>query len=437
MRDEGESGAVRVVITTVGCKLNQADSDWIRFCLEQSGHEVVDGAPADARIINTCTVTSRADHDSRRLARRARRESPGALVVVVGCLAETDAEALAAMPEVDWVVAKEDVPRLGHALAEGRRPAPSEQPLPGRLSPRPTIPSRARPRLIVQDGCDRRCAYCKVPLARGPQRSLPRQQAIEQARALAQRGANEIVVVGCNLGAYGEDLRPRTTLADLLSALLDEPLPRLRLTSIEPDTLRSELVRIVASAGERICPHLHIPLQSGSPEVLRAMRRPTDLEPVTEVVAEARQARGLVGIGLDLLVGYPTEGEEEFVQTVALVERLRPSRLHVFSYSPRAGTAAHALGDPVPGLEKRRRVRELLTLGEPMTAAFLSAHVGERVEVVVDRVDADGHVEGVTGTYARARVCGADGARPGGLVGASVVEVEGSVLVGKSTRVGT
>jgi len=427
---------VQVAITTVGCKLNQADSDWIRFCLERSGHSVVDGPTADAHIINTCTVTSRADHDSRRLARRARRESPAALVVVVGCLAETDAEALAAMPEVDWVVAKEDLPLLCHALSEGQAPVPSGGAAPGPLAPRPTIPSRARPQLIVQDGCDRRCAYCKVPLARGPQRSLPVAQVVEQARALAERGANEIVVVACNLGAYGEDLRPRRSLADLLSRLLDEPLPRLRLTSVEPDTLTPDLVRIVASAGERICPHVHIPVQSGSPDVLRAMGRAPDLERVEEAVADLRQARGLVGVGLDLLVGYPTGDEHEFEATAALVERLRPSRLHVFSFSPRQGTPAYALGDPVGGLEKKRRVRKLLELGEPMTAEFLCAHVGERVDVVIDRVDADGSVQGVTATYARARVR-STGACSGALVTARAASVEGGVLMCNSEGDGT
>lgn len=398
--DVAPLAGLRVALTTIGCKLNQADSDHLRRLLQKEGHVAVEDAHGcDVHVINTCTVTSRADRDCRKAIRRARRAAPGALVVVVGCLAETAEAALRAMPDVDWVVHRGAWDALAGALRLGVEPRGVDEST--RFMPREVGSARARAQLVVQDGCDRHCAYCKVPLARGSQRSLVACQVIRECQALAARGYREVVLVGCNLGAWGEDTG-EGTLAGLLGQLLDHDLPRLRLSSIEPDSVTDELVGVLRKGAERICPALHIAQQSGSPEVLEGMGRTPDVAGLEAHIERLRQAVPHYGIGYDLLAGFPGEGPEEFEETVAFVERTRPSNLHVFPYSPREGTAAWALGDPIPAAEKRRRVRYLIELGQRLRAEALRSHLGVPAEVVVDRVQ-PGSFSGLTGTYLRAR----------------------------------
>ncbi len=422
-------GAQRVALLTVGCKLNQADSESLRAALERAGHTVLtDEAAADVCIVNSCTVTAEADRDSRRLLRRLRRAHPSALVVAVGCYAETDAATLEGLEEVDWALARVELADLPQALLEGRRPSATPTP-PGLLPARPAHTAHARARLVLQDGCDRFCAYCKVPLARGRERSLPRDDALSALRALEGGGFAEVVLVGCNLGGWGRTLPGAPTLAALLREALTLDLPRLRLGSIEPDWLTDELCEVVASSGGRICPHLHIPLQSGSPAVLGAMGRGEAIEPLLERIADLRGRVGLLAVGLDLLVGFPTESEADFAATVEVVRRLEPSRLHVFPYSPRPGTAAVALGDPIARPEKKRRVHTLLDLGAELEARFLAAHVGRQVAFVVEGDQREGLIHGTTETYLRAETPWAGpGAPP--LVRGVVTDVrEGTLLV--------
>ncbi len=402
---------LRIAYTTIGCKLNQADTDGLRHALERWGHPTCDDPQAcDAHIINTCTVTARADRDCRKAIRRAKRYAPSALIVVVGCLAETDEPALRAMPEVDWVVRRGRLDGLAAALESGEEPRGDGGV--GPLAPRPLPSGRARAQLVIQDGCDRFCSYCKVPLARGRQRSLPLADVVAGCRALAEEGYREIVLVGCNLGAWGED-SGEGTLGGLVGRLLAEDLPRLRLSSIEPDSLTDELTAALLAAGERVCPALHIAQQSGSPAVLHAMGRSPDVEGLERRLATLRAAMPLYGVGYDLLVGFPDEGPEAFEETVVLVEATRPSNLHVFPYSPREGAAAWERGDPIPAAEKKRRVARLIALGDRLRAEILEGHVGRRVEVVVDRLEAGGF-SGLTGEYLRAR--GEGEARLGELV---------------------
>jgi threonylcarbamoyladenosine tRNA methylthiotransferase MtaB len=389
---------VNVAFTTIGCKLNQADTDALRHTFEQQGHRItLDPTAADAHIVNTCTVTGRADRDCRKAIRRARRAAPDALIVVVGCLAQTDEDRLRAMPEVDWVVHRGAFEALPAALQRGTTPPAVAGPL-GSLERR-SVGDRARAQLVIQDGCERMCTYCKVPLARGPQRSLPADDVERACAELAAEGYPEIVLVGCNLGAWGEG-SGEGSLAGLLTRLLRADLPRLRLSSVEPDTLTDELAEVIAGSHGRICPHLHIAQQSGSPIVLEAMGRGTDVASLERRIARLRDADPLFGIGFDLLVGFPAEDEPAFVETVRLVERTRPANLHVFPFSPREGTPAMALGDPVSPPEKKRRVRTVIDLGEALRGEWQGAHLGRCLRVVVDRSDG-GRVSGIAETYAR------------------------------------
>lgn len=423
------AGPRRVTILTVGCKLNQADTEALRAALESAGHDVsIDQAAAEVCIVNTCTVTAEADRDSRRLLRRLRRENPSALVIAVGCYAETDARALEALAEVDWALGRAELTDLPFALLMGRRPG-ADPPHAGVLAPRPAHTEHARARLVIQDGCDRFCTYCKVPLARGRERSLPAEDVLRSLRELAERAYAEIVLVGCNVGAWGRTLPGRPGLASLLRDAAKLGLPRLRLGSIEPEYLTDDLVEVVASSRGRICPHLHVPLQSGSPAVLRAMGRSDELDELSRRVEALRSRVGLLALGLDVLVGFPTEGEEDFEATLECVRRLRPSRLHVFPYSPRPGTEAVALGDPVPRAEKKRRVHALLEIGKALEREFLEEHVGREAGVAIERRDGRGTARGTTETYVQAEVAGAPELA---LVAARVTGVREGVLVAEA-----
>lgn len=415
---------MRVAILTVGCKLNRSDSDALRAALSEAGHVLVeDPADAEAAIVNTCTVTSEADRDDRQLLRRARRANPGALVVAVGCYAETDAALLESMPEVDWALRRDEVADLPEALREGRRPRSRE--LPATLAPRRAESIRARPQLAIQDGCDCRCRYCKVSLARGPERSLPRADALRGLRELAEAGAGEVVVVGCNLGAWGRGLAGAESLSDLLREALTLPLPRIRLGSIEPRWLTEELCDLIADSGGRICPHLHVPVQSGSARILAEMGRPDDIEPLVERVARLRRRLGLLALGVDLLVGYPGETDDDFARTLELVERLAPTRIHAFPFSPRPGTVAAELPDSVPRAVKRERVGALVAESTERGARFLLAHLGEPVAMLVERRDGEWAL-GTTATYVAARA--ACSAEPGAVVEGLAVATEGHRL---------
>ncbi len=295
----------RLSVVTVGCKANFADSAAILTHAARAGFEVVEGgAPADVLVINSCTVTRRADRDCRALARRLRREHPGAVLVMTGCFAETTPEARASVPEVDhWLGIREpsDLPRLLRSLA-GDAPPPDEE-LSDFAADR--LLGHSRVFLKVQDGCDAACAYCVVPKARGAGRSLPRREVVERAVRAERDGAREIVLTGIHAGRYGADRGDQDGLAGLVEALLRATSGcRFRLGSVEPQEITSALVSLLSTQG-RLCPHLHVPLQSGSDRVLLRMRRPYTARQYRErLVLLAAEVPG-IRLGADVIAGFP------------------------------------------------------------------------------------------------------------------------------------
>jgi threonylcarbamoyladenosine tRNA methylthiotransferase MtaB len=415
--------------------VSRADADALVAGVGGDVALAAEGERADCVVVNTCSVTADAERAARRAIRRAGREHPGARIVVSGCWAELAPRDAASLPGVAAVVGA----RSQAALPAAVRRACGACADPG--GPPAAAPARhTRPFVKVQDGCDRRCAYCVVPAARGPSRSVPLEQAAAHVRALAARHA-EVVLTGVHLGHYGRDLRPRRSLADLLRAVLaGGDVRRLRLSSVDAAELPRELLRAPEAAA--LCPHLHLPLQSGAPRVLAAMRRaerPEDFRAAVEDVAAAWPGACL---GTDLIAGFPGETDADHRATVALVEALPLAYLHVFPFSPRPGTAAAVLPARVPGAVVRERAQELLAISDRRWRAFLAGLDRREVEAVVERVEG-GVARGIArewaqvrwpasgearGEVARVRVTGHDGAACAGVRAAARAGAGGAGL---------
>ena len=411
-----------VAIATLGCRLNQVDSATLAARLEARGFHVADdpGARADIVVVNTCTVTARADASDRQAIRRAVRQHPGVPVVVTGCLAQTDPWRVAAIPHVALVVGNADKARLPDLVEQLIGPAPRRTDesrvavsdiMTVRTVDPPATPARRRARgfLKVQDGCQHRCAFCIVPAARGVSRSLEPDVVLDHARRLVDLGYREIVLTGVDLGHYGADLRPRTDLASLVRALIEiRGLRWVRLSSVLPAYVTPALLEIIAGS-PRVAPHLHIPLQSGSDHVLRAMRRPYTARMYRALVERLQAAIPGLGLGTDVIVGYPGETDADFDDTIGLVRALPFSYLHVFPYSGRAGTEAASLPGRVASATTAARSRVLRAVGEDKRAAFARTMVGGEYEaIVLESRGADGALVALTGNYLEVSVDGAD-----------------------------
>lgn len=404
----------RVSIHTLGCKVNQYDGAMLSQALEQEGFRLV--APqdeADAVVVNTCTVTSATDRQNRQLIRRLRRANPRALMVITGCQAEVFPEALEGMPEVDLVLGnrqKGDIPR---AILEALHP---EDILGRRTFVNSPLwqggvrcpPGHTRAFLKVQEGCDAQCTYCIVPRARGPSRSRPPDSVMEELKCMEEAGVKEVVITGVHLGKYGKDLNPPWSLAKLLWEILERcALPRIRLSSIEPLELGEDLLHCMVTH-PRICPHLHVPLQSGDDEVLRWMNRPYR---TAEYLEKAELARSMVPDltwGCDVMVGFPGETPAQFQRTVEFLGRLPLTYLHVFPFSPRPGTVAWTLPHRVPPQEVKARAQALREISRRRRAEAMASYVGRGLTVLAERPwkGSWGWIEGLSPNYLRVRFRG-------------------------------
>jgi threonylcarbamoyladenosine tRNA methylthiotransferase MtaB len=411
---------VTVAFATLGCKLNQYDTTEVQALLEAGGFRTVPfESPAEVYVINTCTVTARADYSDRQAIRRAVARNPAAVVVVTGCYAQTNPEAVAAIPGVDLVLGTQDKYALPQLLDQARKRV---RPLIRvsdvfRQTALPAIPVRrftpgyTRAFVKVQDGCQHRCSFCIVPFARGGSRSQALEVVVEQVEALVGAGYAEVVLTGVDLGHYGWDLRPRTTLAALVRRLLDvRGLRRLRLSSVLPAYFTDELIELLVG-DRRICRHLHVPLQSGSDRVLRAMRRPYTAGMYRSLVERLAGAIPDLGLGADVITGFPGETDADFEATEALVEALPFTYLHVFSYSDRRGTeAARRPALRVPPETIRRRTARLRRLGGAKQSGFRQAQLGRELPVLVleQRERETGRLIGLTDNYLELAFTGPD-----------------------------
>jgi threonylcarbamoyladenosine tRNA methylthiotransferase MtaB len=383
------SEATKIALDTVGCKLNQAESQIIARQLANAGYRLVapdDGA--DVYVLNTCTVTHVADGKCRRLLKYARRRNPAALVVAIGCYAERDRQELSSIKGVDLVLDNRQkmdlLPRL-EELGWFR---------PGASSSR--VGSRTRALVKIQDGCNSFCSYCIVPLVRGREKSVPIDRVIDEVKDRVAEGYKEVVLTGTEIGAYNGN---GVGLGELLQRLLEETgVARLRLSSLQPQEITPELIKLWQD--ERLCRHFHLSLQSGSDSVLKRMERRYNTVEYQRAVDLIRGVVPGVAITTDVIVGFPGETDEEFKESYSFCKQVNFARIHVFSYSPRPGTKAALMPQQVDDKARRERSRKMLALGRACLRNFRRKFLGETLMVLWEK-ESGGVWSGLTDNYIR------------------------------------
>lgn len=395
----------RVAITTLGCKINQFEAATMSEALGREGFRVVSFEDeADIYVINTCTVTARTDAESRRLIRRAGRRNPRARVVVTGCYAQVAFESLREMPGVDLVlgnVEKKGITGLLKEIGTGPKVLVSDISLEQRTTGTAleSFAEHTRAFLQVQNGCDAFCSYCIVPYARGRSRSVPLDEVLAGIGKFAEKGFKEVVLTGIHLGGYGLDLGRGETLLGLLTTIENQRLvPRLRVGSVEPTEISDAFIRYLAGA-ETVCPHLHIPLQSGNDRVLERMNRKYSTARFGEVVEKLVAALPDISLGCDIIAGFPGETEEEFQESLRFVETLPIAYLHVFPFSPREGTPAALMPGQVNGSVTRARAEALRRLSDRKKRAYYGRFLGRDLRVLVQERAPDGSLKGLSRNY--------------------------------------
>jgi threonylcarbamoyladenosine tRNA methylthiotransferase MtaB len=376
-------------ITNFGCRASQSEGASIhQELLESQATEAASAYEAEVVIVNSCTVTAEADRDVRQTIRRIASRNPDAQIIVTGCYAQRAPEELAALPQVRYVVGNSHKPMVAELALQSRSGAAeiicSSIFLERELKPASHLGSGGRRRAIikVQDGCNANCSFCIIPSVRGRSRSIDPEAAIQEVRDMVARGYKEVIFSGIHLGTYGRDLHTKITFYELVCRALEIPgLERLRLSSIEPLEVAPELIDLVAKH-PRMARHFHIPLQSGSSRVLRAMYRPYSPEYYADLLSLVRTRISDAGIGADVMVGFPGETDEEFMETYDLIEKSPLTYLHVFPYSSRPGTVAANLPNPIPEHVSRFRARMLRDLIARKNESFRRGMVGREIEVL-------------------------------------------------------
>ncbi|MDH3891252.1 MAG: tRNA (N(6)-L-threonylcarbamoyladenosine(37)-C(2))-methylthiotransferase MtaB [candidate division Zixibacteria bacterium] len=397
-----------IAFQTVGCRLNQYETEKMAAGLAPFGFErVAHGQPADLYIINTCTVTHRADKDSRYLVRRAKRENPDCRVVLVGCYVETDPAGIAALNGVDVVVGNREKDQLPQILPEklpGLFDNGGEAAKAGVLT---EFHQRNRAWIKISDGCNQVCTFCLVTIVRGELTCRPAEEIVAEINELVAGGYNEVVLTGVNIGYYNDNKvdPPIRNLSELCARILQNTeLYRMRLSSIEPQTVTDDLVRLCSEQSKRICRHFHLPLQSGSSRLLKLMRRPYDRERFLEKAAQIRQAIPNVIIGADVIVGFPSETEEDFADSCSITESGLVDYLHVFSYSDRPGTPAAAMTPKVKPQAIKERSEILTQMSDGMLRKAYQRQVGQRLEAISEHRGSPGECFGISDNYVKVKL---------------------------------
>lgn len=396
----------KIAVYTLGCKVNQYESEAMIENFKATGFEVVDYEDkADYYVINTCTVTSISDRKSRQFMRRAKKRNPEAVIAVVGCYSQVAPEQVEAIDEVNVVLGtneKKDIVKYLESATSSSKIVQVEAIMNVKkydeLSIEDTV-DKTRVFMKIQDGCNQYCSYCIIPYARGPIRSREPENILKEAKRLADKGFKELVLTGIHLSSYGLDLKT-TSLIEMIEALDQiEGIERIRLGSLEPKVITVDFVSRLKKL-KHFCNHFHLSLQSGSDTVLNRMNRKYDTEMYYSSVLLLRDALENVSFTTDIIVGFPDETEEEFLETLAFVQKVEFSKVHIFKYSPREGTKAAVMKNQIHGEIKTDRSHRLQAICSIVESKILESYVGKVVPVLFEDV-VDGYYEGITESYLR------------------------------------
>ena len=405
-----------IAFYTLGCKVNQSDSASMEALFVREGFKVVPfTAGADVVVVNTCVVTNTGQHKSRQIINRAVRKNPDALVVVTGCYPQTAPQEVAAIPGVDLLIGNQDRPRIVELVQAALTQATVDtssyvhkleanthfEELSGGNEE-----DKTRAYLKIQEGCNQFCTYCIIPYARGPLRSRSLANITAEVQRLVDKGYQEVILIGIHLGCYGRDLAAGTTLFDAVTAALKvQGLARLRLGSLESVEVEDRLLQLFVT-DKRLCPHLHLPLQSGCDKILQAMHRPYTTAKFLHLLQHIRSLVPDIALTTDVIVGFPGETETDFAATGAFVQQCGFAKMHIFPYSERRGTPAAVLPDQVPEQVKAQRAHRLAAVDERMHRAYRETLLGRTVRVLVEQETAPGLVEGLSDNYVRVSLPG-------------------------------
>lgn len=401
-----------VSFLTLGCKVNQYDSDAMRTIFLQQGYRAVkEEEEADVYVINTCSVTSIGDRKSRQMVRKIRRKHPQAVIAVAGCYAQIAPEIFEAMGDIDVIVGAQNRSKIVEYVEQAQKKEKTINAVKDIMSVTEFEnlyvdaegETKTRAFIKVQEGCDNYCTFCIIPFARGKLKSRKQKDAVEEIRRLVARGYREIVLTGIHLGNYGRDLHDGTSLATLVEELLRIPnLLRIRMGSIESVELSDDLINLIKDE-PRVCRHLHLPIQSGSDAVLRRMNRHYRLPEYKKLISELREKIPGLALTTDLIVGFPGETEENFMETLETLRELRFSAIHVFPYSQRTGTPAAVFPNQVPGDIKKDRVHRVQELEKEISKEYRKTFLQKTVHVLIEE-EKNGYFEGLSDEYIRVSI---------------------------------
>jgi len=425
-----------VAFATLGCKVNQYDTQVMREAMRRAGYSVIEPEEsADIYVVNTCTVTSMSDRKSRNLIRRFASLNPNATIVVTGCYAERQPDKLKNLQNVAMVLSNKEKPFIDRFLSEflNGSEASCSFDIDDNYPYITGFDGQTRAFVKIENGCDSFCTYCIVPYVRGSKiQSRPIASIINEAQALAQNGFREIVLTGIHLGAYGKENHEIGKLHDVIKAVHEvDGIKRIRLSSIEPMDVTDELISQIAIL-PKCAHHFHISLQSGSDRILRLMRRGYSAIEFEEIIDKIRTTMPDVGISTDIMVGFPGESELDFMETYKLIEKVKFCRLHVFRYSPREGTPAEKFPNRIPDRVSDRRSHEIIALGNRITKDFLSRMINQDADVLIEDIKEgkDNLLAGFTSNYSRVLVTNAIEAHIGQIIKVNISGLENEHLVG-------
>lgn len=433
----------KVAIVTLGCRVNQYESDALAHAFERLGYDIArNRKEADIIVVNTCCVTKTSESKSRRVIRHLHTENANARIVVTGCYSQKAGHELLNIPGVSLVTGngeKETLPQRVKNLDFRQIPCLDV----GNILTRHTFPNasvkiketnRVREYLKIQDGCEQFCTYCIVPYVRGPVVSRPYDDILAEARSIDERGFKELVLTGIHTGFYGKDLPDDINLVSVLKGLLKETnIRRIRLSSLEPKEVSDELIELVAE-NDRLCNHFHIPLQSGDNEVLQKMGRPYTREEYIALTKRIYRAIPDAAISADIIVGFPGETDGAFENTIDVLGNAEFSFIHSFPYSPREGTKAAIFPNRVPGDLKERRQKLLLQLGDFYKYRFAERHIWQPLEVLVENKDRNGYYQGHTDNFLLVKFPAETKSLAGKMVKVKALKNDGGVLIGEEIK---